>query len=159
MSAANDPQDPDFRSGFVVCWRCGLKFSELRILMTLEWSYCGIIASKMPKRSHSARSRIVNLGKYIPKTKKLRRLKVDHDKENVCDASAEWAAKKYRGHRVVPNTILDDLARAMLMNPVSTVLDDDDVGNDAHESPGLDRGNPGVKLFDPHPYPLKPLPL
>ncbi|KAM6489233.1 hypothetical protein JOM56_015403 [Amanita muscaria] len=90
-----------------------------------------IITSKMPKRSRSARSRIVNLGKYIPKTKKPRRLKVDHDKENVCDASAAWAAKKYRGHRVVPNTILDDLARAMLMNPVSTVLDDDDVGNDA----------------------------
>ena len=27
---------------------------------------------------------------------------------------AAWAGKQYRGHRVVPTTILDDLARASL---------------------------------------------
>ncbi|KAM6501945.1 hypothetical protein JOM56_001922 [Amanita muscaria] len=50
----------------------------------------------MPKRSRSARSRIANLGEYIPKRKKPRRLKVDHDKENVCDASTTAAIAQAR---------------------------------------------------------------
>ena len=37
---------------------------------------------------------------------------MDAYRKNLDGAQAAWAAKKYRGHRVVPNQILEELERA-----------------------------------------------
>ncbi|KAG1749187.1 hypothetical protein EDB19DRAFT_1941970, partial [Suillus lakei] len=80
----------------------------------------------MPKRSSKVRSALENLGQHAKK----RKFSAQADKENKCPtvdttipvlashhkglngSQAVWAAKKYRGHRVLPGSIFTELDAA-----------------------------------------------